>query len=444
MSRSATLLLVGLLVPAGPPLRATAQESALAREISVQASRVDAKVVVWRRDIHQNPELSFHEERTARVVAGHLRGLGMDVRTGVGGHGVVGILRGERPGPVVALRADMDALPVTEETNLPFRSRVRAQTNGQEVGVMHACGHDTHVAMLMGAAEVLATMRRQLPGTVKFIFQPAEEASGTGLGGAAAMIRDGALDDPRPSAIFGLHAFAGLRVGTVALRAGGLMASSDGLRIIVKGRQTHGAIPWGGVDPIVVASQIVLGLQTVVSRQVDLTTSAAIVTVGSIQGGVRGNIIPDSLVMTGTIRTFDQRMRQQIHERVRRTAVSIAEGSGAMATVAIDLGNGVTSNDPALVTQMRPTLLRVAGPRLVEARQTTTSEDFSRFQDQVPGVFIFLGVTPEGEDLTQVAQNHSPRFLADEGALPVGVRVLANLAVDYLEGSQRRATGADR
>jgi amidohydrolase len=433
MTRFIVLAVAATLVSAlRPPPSARAQS--LAEQISRHAAAVDPKVVAWRRDIHQHPELSFQEARTAEVVAAHLRGLGMEVRTGVGGHGVVGLLRGGRPGPVVALRADMDALPVTEETDLPFRSRVRTQVNGQDVGVMHACGHDTHVAMLMGAAEVLAAMRTQLPGTVKFIFQPAEEASGTGVGGAAAMIRDGALGDPRPSAIFGLHAFAGIPVGQVAIRPGALMASSDGLRIVVRGRQTHGALPWGGVDPIVVASQIVLGLQTVVSRQVDLTSSAAIVTVGSIQGGVRGNIIPDSLVMIGTIRTFDQRMRQQIHERVRRTATSIAEGSGATATVAIDLGNGVTLNDVALTARMRPTLARVAGQRLVEARQTTTSEDFSRFQDQVPGVFLFLGVTPEGQDLTQVAQNHSPRFVADERALPVGVRVLVNLAVDYMAG----------
>jgi len=330
----------------------------------------------------------------------------------------------------------MDALPVTEEVDLPFRSRVRARSNGQEVGVMHACGHDTHVAMLMGAAEALAGMRARLAGTVKFIFQPAEETSGTGLGGAAAMIKDGVLDNPRPSAIFGLHAFAGYPVGHIAVRAGGLMASSDGLRIIVRGRQTHGAIPWGGVDPIVVASQIVLALQTVVSRQIDLTTSPAVVTVGSIQGGVRGNIIPDSVVMVGTIRTFDQRMREQIHDRIRKAVTSIADGAGATATVSIDLGNSVTYNDPALVERMRPTLSRVAGARLGEARQTTTSEDFSRFQEQVPGMFVFLGITPENQDMTRVAQNHSPRFFVDERALPVGVRLLVGLAVDYLGGGR--------
>jgi amidohydrolase len=437
MLRLICLALVSLPFPGlRPPPPAPAQQTPLEQRISTLAAAVDPKVVGWRRDIHQNPELSFQEARTAQLVAAHLRDLGIEVRTRVGGHGVVGVLRGGRPGAVVALRADMDALPVTEESDLPFRSRVRTRVDGQDVGVMHACGHDTHVAMLMGAAEVLAGMRAQLPGTVKFIFQPAEEASGTGLGGAAAMIRDGVLGDPRPAAIFGLHAFAGYRVGDVALRPAGLMASSDGLRIIVRGRQTHGAIPWGGVDPIVVASQIILALQTIVSRQVDLTTSPAIVTIGSIQGGVRGNIIPDSVVMVGTIRTFDQRMRQQIHERVRRSAVSLAEAASATAAVAIELGNGVTFNDPALTARMRPTVARVAGTRLVEARQTTTSEDFSRFQEQVPGLFIFLGVTPEGQDLAQVPQNHSPRFFADERALPVGVRLLVNLAVDYLGGGK--------
>jgi amidohydrolase len=429
---------LALLVAPLMPFPASLGGQSLAAEIDRHAAAVDSKVVAWRRDIHQHPELSFHEERTAQLVAAHLRALGIDVRTGVGGHGVVGVLRGGRPGPVVALRADMDALPVTEETDLPFRSRARTRVNGQDVGVMHACGHDTHVAMLMGAAEVLSAMRARVAGTVKFIFQPAEEASGTGEGGAIAMIRDGALADPKPSAIFGLHVFAGYPVGQVAVRAGGLMASSDGLRVVVRGRQTHGAIPWGGIDPVVVASQIVLALQTIVSRQVDLTASPAVVTVGSIQGGVRGNIIPDSVLMIGTIRTFDQRMRQQIHERVRRTVVSVAEGAGATASVSIDLGNGVTFNDPALVERMRPTLARVAGPRFAEARQTTTSEDFSRFQEQVPGMFVFLGITPEGQDPSQVPQNHSPRFFADERALPVGVRLLVNLAVDYLTGASVR------
>jgi amidohydrolase len=301
---------------------------------------------------------------------------------------------------------------------------------------MHACGHDLHVAMLMGAAEVLSNVRASLPGTVKFIFQPAEEASGTGPGGALAMIRDGVLENPAPTAIFGLHVFSGYRVGEVDYRSAGVMASSDGLSIVVRGRQTHGALPWAGVDPIVIASQIVLGLQTVVSRQVDLTASPAIVTIGSITGGVRGNIIPDAVTMAGTIRTFDQTMRQQLHERVRRTAEGIAQSAGATAEVQITLGNGVTYNDPALTERMRPTVRRVAGKRLISGQPTTTSEDFSAFQARVPGVFVFLGVTPEGQDLKSAAPNHSPRFLADDRALPVGVRLLANLAVDYLGSAQ--------
>ncbi|MDY7225205.1 amidohydrolase [Hyalangium rubrum] len=424
-------LLLALLL-AAPALA----QSALSREVERHAASVEAKVVGWRRDLHAHPELSNQETRTAQVVAEHLRRLGLEVRTGVGGTGVVGVLRGARPGPVVALRADMDALPVTEEVDLPFKSTVRTQYNGQEVGVMHACGHDTHVAMLMGAAEVLASMRATLPGTVKFIFQPAEEASGTGPGGALAMLRDGVLENPAPSAIFGLHVFSGYRTGEVDYRPGGVMASSDGLSIVVRGSQTHGAMPWAGVDPIVVASQIVLGLQTVVSRQVDLTASPAIVTIGSITGGVRGNIIPDTVTMSGTIRTFDQGMRQQIHERVRRVAEGIAQSAGATAEVKISLGNGVTQNDPALVERMRPTVRRVAGKGMVTGQSTTTSEDFSAFQARIPGVFLFLGVTPEGKDLKQAAPNHSPRFFVDERALPVGVRLLSNLAVDYLEGTK--------
>src|SRR5213076_922590 len=290
-------------------------QSRLDAEVDRRAAQVQGKVVAWRRDIHAHPELSNRETRTADLVAQHLRSLGLEVRTGVAHTGVIGVLRGGKPGPVVALRADMDALPVTEEVDVPFASKVRATYNGQEVGVMHACGHDTHVAMLMGAAEVLAGMRERLSGTVVFLFQPAEES----LGGAAGMIRDGALDNPKPAAVFGLHVFP-YTVGSVVYRPGALMAAGGTLRIVVHGRQTHGAMPWNGVDPIVVASQIVLGLQTVVSRQTDLTASPAIVTVATINGGVRNNIIPDSVVMTGTIRTFDETQRQQLPALVRRTA----------------------------------------------------------------------------------------------------------------------------
>jgi amidohydrolase len=347
--------------------------------------------------------------------------------------GVVGVLRGGRPGPVVALRADMDALPVTEEVDVPFASKVRATYNGQDVGVMHACGHDAHVAILMGVAEVLAGMRRDVPGTVKFIFQPAEEGQPAGeSGGAEMMIAEGALDNPTPGAIFGLHVFP-YPAGEIRYRAGALMASADGLRIVVRGRQTHGAQPWSGIDPIVVASQIVMGLQTITSRQVDITAAPAIVTIGAINSGVRNNIIPDSLVMIGTIRAFDTGVRRDIWMRVRRTAESIAQSAGATAVVTIDSGPPVTYNDPALTERMTPTLRRVAGAGNVGmAEAKTTAEDFSRYQEKIPGLFFFLGITPPGTDPRTAAPNHSPRFFVDEAAFPVGVRALAHLAVDYL------------
>ena len=414
-----------------------AQASRLDSEVDRRAAQVQGKVVAWRRDIHAHPELSNRETRTADLVAQHLRSLGLEVRTGVAHTGVIGVLRGGKPGAVVALRADMDALPVTEEVDVPFASKVRATYNGQEVGVMHACGHDTHVAMLMGVAEVLAGMRNDLPGTVKFIFQPAEEGAPAGeRGGAALMIEEGALDDPKPSAIFGLHVFP-YPAGEIRYRPGGIMAAADAFRIVVRGRQTHGALPWAGIDPIVVASQIVLGLQTITSRQVDLTTAPAVVTVGAINGGIRFNIIPDSVVMLGTIRTFDTAMRSDIHLRVRRTAESIAQSAGGTAQVVIDSATAVTYNDPELTEKILPTLREVAGASHVAlGTPVTTAEDFSRYQQRIPGVFFFLGITPPGTDPAKAAPNHSPRFYVDEAALPVGVRAMAHLAVDYL--SRRR------
>src|SRR5437867_6315606 len=417
---------------------------AVAPTLHAQANRLDAdvdrrvpqvveKVVAWRRDIHAHPELSNRETRTADLVAQHLRSLGIEVTTGVAHTGVVGVLRGGRPGPVVALRADMDALPVTEEVDVPFASKVRATYNGQEVGVMHACGHDAHTAMLMGVAEVLAGMRQELPGTVKFIFQPAEEGAPAGeRGGAEAMIEEGALENPKPAAIFGLHVFP-YPTGEIRYRPGGILASSDRFTIVVRGRQTHGALPWAGIDPIVVASQIVLGLQTITSRQIDVTAAPAIVTVGAINGGVRYNIIPDSVVMIGTIRTFDTAMRNDIHQRVRRTAESIAQSAGATARVVIDTATAVTYNDPALTESILPTLRAVAGASHVSlATPVTAAEDFSRYQQRIPGVFFFIGITPSGTDPSKVAPNHSPRFYVDEAAFPVGVRAMAHLAVDYL------------
>lgn len=423
---------------AGVPAQAQAQDAdvyALRQAAEARARAVEPQVVTWRRDIHQHPELSNREFRTAALVAEHLRSLDIEVRTEVAHTGVVGTLRGGRPGPVVALRADMDALPVTELVDLPFASRERALYNGQEVGVMHACGHDNHVAILMGVADVLASLRDDLPGTVKFIFQPAEEGAPEGeRGGAELMLEEGAFENPRPEVIFGLHVGPG-RVGRLTYRAGSTMASADGLRIVVRGRQTHGAAPWGGVDPIVVASQIVLGLQTVASRQLPVTLTPSIVTIGSIHGGVRGNIIPDEVEMVGTIRTFDPDVRQDIHRRIRRTAEQIAASAGASAEVSITRGYPVTVNDPELTARMVPTLQRVAGDDPVEVQDLmTVAEDFSYFQREVPGLFFFLGVTPEDQDPATAPVNHSPLFFADERALLTGVRALTNLTLDYMTG----------
>jgi amidohydrolase len=331
----------------------------------------------------------------------------------------------------------MDALPVTEEVDVPFRSKARATYNGQEVGVMHACGHDAHVAMLMGAAEVLAGMRADLPGSVTFLFQPAEEGPPAGeRGGAELMVEQGALENPKVSAAFGLHVFP-LALGTIAYRPGGIMAAADSLEITVRGRQTHGAMPWAGVDPIVASAQVVLGLQTITSRQTNVTTAPAIVTIGSLHGGNRRNIIPEVVTMEGTIRTFDPAMRKDVHERITRTAQRIAEAAGATAEVKIEPGYPVTHNDPALTERMTPTLERIAGERLdTNVAPTTTAEDFSRYQEKVPGLFFFLGVAPRGIEPRDAAPNHSPRFFVDEEALPVGVRALASLAADYLHSER--------
>jgi len=422
-------ILILLLVPAALSAQTPA---AVRQEIERRTTELTPKVVAWRRDIHEHPELSFQETRTSALVAEHLRKLGIEVQTGVGGNGVVGILRGGKPGPVVALRADMDGLPVTEQVDLPFKSTVRAQYRGQEVGVMHACGHDNHVAILMGTAELLAGMKDRLPGTVKFLFQPAEESPPSG--GAGPMIDAGALENPRVDAVFGLHVGPG-PLGRVSYSSGPAMAAADGFRIVVRGKQTHGAMPYAGVDPIVVGSQIVLALQTIVSRQVNLSAAPAIVTVGAFNGGNRENIIPDSAVMIGTIRTFDEGVRSEIHARLKRTAESIAQSAGAKAEVTIDIGYPVTVNNTALTARMVPTLQRAAGAGNVGAgTPSTASEDFSRFAQKVPGLFVFLSVTPPTIDWRTAAPNHSPLFQADEAALPVGVRVMSELAIDYLSG----------
>lgn len=408
----------------------------LHRAIDEAAARVMPKVIANRRDFHQHPELANQEVRTAKIVANELRRLGLDVRTGVAHTGVVGLLRGGKPGKVVALRADMDALPVTEEGDLPFKSTTRTQYNGHEVGVMHACGHDAHTAMLLGAAEVLAAMKAELPGTVVFLFQPAEEGLPDGeVCGAELMIKEGALDHPKVDAIFGLHVFP-FETGEIRFRPGGLMAGYNDFKIHVRGQQTHGAVPWDGVDPIVVASQIVLGLQTIISRQIKLTTAPAIITIGSIQGGTRNNIIPNDVIMEGTIRTFDPEMRKQIHKRVNLTATSIAQAAGATADVRIEKDAPITFNDSNLTSRMAESLRRVAVGRCdSNTPAVTISEDFSFYQQRVPGLFFFLGVTPKNIDPSTVAPNHSPKFFIDESALVTGVRAMASLAVDYLAGA---------
>ena len=416
--------------------RTTARQAELGASIDDSARAVEQRVIAWRRDFHEHPELGNRETRTAAIVAEHLRSLGFDeVKTGVAHTGVVGLLKGGRPGKVVALRADMDALPVTEDVDVPFASKERTVWNGEDVGVMHACGHDCHTAILMGVASVLAGLRERLRGSVKFIFQPAEEMPPKGEdGGAKMMIQEGALQNPTPQAIFGLHVTSRQNVGFLGYRSGPTMASSDRFSITVHGRQTHGAAPWLGVDPIVTSAQVVLGLQTVVSRGVDIAREPAVVTVGMIRGGVRENIIPDSVEMRGTIRTFDEGMRDDVHERVTTLAESVARGSRAGCTVCIEKNYPVTVNDPALTAEMLPTLQRVAGADKVQlVAKVTGSEDFSYFQKLVPGLFFFVGATRPDLDPAKAPANHSPRFHVDEHALLLGVRSLAHLACDWLE-----------
>ena len=423
------LLALLLLAPAVP---LGAQDAdVLQSQIDRGSIAIGPKVVAWRHDIHAHPELSFQETRTAKVVADHLRSLGLEVQVAVGGNGVIGILRGGKPGPVVALRADMDALPVVEQVDVPFKSTQRTTYNGQDVGVMHACGHDMHTAILMGTAEVLAGMKSQIPGTVKFFFQPAEEGPPTG--GAGPMISAGAMDNPKVDAVFGLHVGPGV-LGHVSVSPGPWTAAADSWKMIVHGRQTHGAFPSNGIDPIVIGAQIVLAYQTIISRQVDLSTAPAVLTVGAFNGGLRENIIPDSVVMIGTLRTYDAAMRTSIQARMIKTAEAIAQSAGATADVKIVNGYDITVNDTALTQRMIPTLKRIAGAAAFSAgHPSTAGEDFSRFARRAPGMFFSLSVTPPGVNAQQ-AVNHSPLFQGDDAALPIGVRLMSSVALDYLRG----------
>jgi amidohydrolase len=434
MRRRSFFVGVALLAVFLAPVRA--RGALLDRRIDEAAKRAEPTVIATRRDIHQNPELGNREVRTAKLVAARLQALGIETRTGVAHTGVVGVLRGGRAGPVVALRADMDALPVTERVDLPFASRARTTYNGQDVGVMHACGHDAHVAILLGVAEVLASVRSRLPGTVVFVFQPAEEGAPEGEeGGAALMLKEGALADPKVDAIFGLHVTTRHAVGTIAVRPESLMAATDTLAIKVRGKQTHGAYPWLGVDPVVAAAQVVVGLQTITSRQLDVTLAPSVISIGIIKGGVRGNIIPEEVDLLGTIRSLDAGMRDELHARVRRTAESIAAASGASATVTIDGNYPAVRNDPTLFERVLPTLRRVAGQDSVKIIPPVLgAEDFAFYQQRVPGVFFFVGVRPREVTAQAAAPNHSPLFFVDESGLQLGVRALAHAAVDFLRG----------
>jgi amidohydrolase len=405
-------------------------------DLQTAVNRVQPKVLEWRRDFHQHPELSNREIRTAKLVAEHLRRLGMKVETGVAHTGVIGLLETGRPGPTIALRADMDALPVTERTDLPFRSTAKANYRGEEVGVMHACGHDSHTAVLMGVAEILAGMKDELRGKVLFVFQPAEEGAPPGEeGGASLMLKEGLFSRYQPEVAFAWHAWSTLNTGQIGYRSGPLMASSQAWTAVVQGKQTHGSRPWQGIDPIVTAAQIVNGLQTIVSRQVDITRNPAVVSVGVIKGGVRHNIIPDSVEMIGTIRTFETAQFAQVTQAMKRMIENTAEANGTTATFTLDpYSNPVTRNDPALTQRVLPSLRRAAGDANVrEIPLITGAEDFAYFSDRVPSFYFTVGVTPPGTDVSTAPANHSPLFFLDESALPIATRALLQVAVDYLK-----------
>ncbi|RZK49582.1 MAG: amidohydrolase [Pedobacter sp.] len=400
-----------------------------------QVEALNDKVIQWRRDFHQHPELGNSEHRTAGIVAKHLESLGIEVKTGVAKTGVVGLLKGGKPGPVIALRADMDALPVTERVDLPFASKVKTTYNDQEVGVMHACGHDAHVAMLMGVAEILASMKAELKGTVKFIFQPAEEGAPVGEeGGAELMVKEGVLENPKVDVIFGLHINSQTPVGTLTYRPGGIMAGVNDMKITIHGQQAHGAYPWSSVDPIVVSAQIVNNLQTIVSRSLNVTENPGVITIGSIHGGVRSNIIPEKVEMLGTIRSFTAADEKLFIERIKAIATKTAEAAGAKAEVQIPYSSHypVTFNDITLTAKMLLSLQNAAGVDNVKLKPPVTgAEDFSFFQEKVPGLFYFLGAMPKGNDPLKTASHHTPDFYLDESSFVLGMKSLLNLTLDY-------------
>ncbi|MGA0707773.1 MAG: amidohydrolase [Steroidobacteraceae bacterium] len=427
MAKTLSTLLIALAT-ACPAVAAVTQA-----DLDEAARAIEPRMIEWRRDFHQHPELSNREFRTSKVIAEHLEALGLEVHTGIAHTGVAAVLRGGRPGPTIALRADIDALPVTERSDLPFKSTVTTEYRGQQVGVMHACGHDAHTAILMAAAEVLTARREDLPGTILFVFQPAEEGAPEGeTGGASLMLQEGLFDLAKPEAMFGLHVFYSLETGQIGYRPGPFMAGSDFFRVVVHGQQTHGASPWAGIDPVVVSAQIIEALQTIVSRQLDITEVPAVVTVGAIQGGTRYNIIPDSVELLGTIRTFRPEIREDVLERVKRTVENTAAAAGARAELFLGTTpNPALINSEELTRRMVPVLEAVAPAGAVPIGLQTTAEDFAYYAREVPSLFFWVGVTPPGTE--GAAPNHSPLFFVDEAGLITGLRAMLAVAVDYLE-----------
>lgn len=420
---------------------ANAQKAIIESQVEAAVNKIEPKCIEWRRDFHEHPELSNREFRTSKIIANHLRSLGIEVKEGVAKTGVVGILRGAKPGPVIGLRADMDALPVTERVNLPFASQVKSTFNGQEVGVMHACGHDTHVAMLMSVAEILSGMKKNLAGTVKFIFQPAEEGPPIGEeGGAPLMVKEGVLNNPKVDVVFGLHINAQTPVGQIKYREAGMMAASDWFTITIHGKQSHGAQPWLGIDPVVIGTQIIEGLQTIVSRQSELTKNPVIISTTIFKAGVRENIIPEEVTLGGTIRTLDTGMQKDVWMRIERTAKKIAEASGATADVKIDTKTLVTFNNPDLTKQMLPSLQKATNNNAFVMDAVMGAEDFSFFAAKVPSLFFYLGGMPSGKDPAETAAHHTPDFYIDESGMKTGIKAFCFLVLDYMKMSQTKSS----
>ncbi len=428
-----TLLLTTLII-LSTQLSAQTEIEKLKTKASAAADKIEAKSIIWRRDFHQNPELGNRETRTSKIIAEHLKKLGFEVKEGVAKTGVVGILKGAKPGPCIALRADIDGLPVTERVNIPFASKQRTTYNGQEVGVMHACGHDTHTAILMSVAEILAGMKSEIKGTIKFIFQPAEEGPPEGEeGGAALMVKEGVMENPKVDVIFGLHIESDIEVGKIEYKPGAFMAAADWFSIKVKGKGSHGSQPWKGIDPIQISAQIIDGLQNIVSRQMDLTQAPVVITVGKIHGGVRQNIIPEECQLDGTIRTLDSDMQKEVHQKIKWTATKIAEASGAVAEVSFDTKTLVTYNTPALVKKMIPSLESAAGAANVKERNWVTgAEDFSYYGTKAPSFFFYLGGMPKGKDPAKAPPHHTADFYVDDSGMKTGVKAFCDLVFDYM------------